>query len=146
MTKNSEREREQDTYLAHYGVLGMKWGVRKKQPSIGRERNKLIKKYQNEYIAKKALGKSTKIGRGTHQMDLSVTNYAIQKAGTDLRKKYGNKAVNDYNRKSRNRQLKAGAALATASLALMGGSILSAAIKSGQFSTGKLVVNSLLKK
>lgn len=36
MYENSERERDQVSYLVHYGVKGMKWGVRKRNDKVSK--------------------------------------------------------------------------------------------------------------
>lgn len=138
----------QEEFLAHYGVLGMKWGQRKQRStssSINRDRRKLQKQYRKEYRAKKLSGQNTTIGSGAHRKNLSKTNYASVKADQDLKKKYGTKAVNQNSKQNKSRQLKAAAAGAAVGAAILGGTMLKSATKSKNINVGKSILNGLEK-
>lgn len=68
-----------ESYLAHYGVLGMKWGVRKNPQ---RAYQKASKKYDRlEKIANKSLDKAGKYNRRRTKYSLgNIGNYNEAKA------------------------------------------------------------------
>lgn len=52
-----------DDYIAHYGVLGMRWGVRKQERQVNREKRKKAKQYQKQM----------------NKLQLTETDYALAK-------------------------------------------------------------------
>lgn len=129
----------QEDYLQHYGVLGMKWGKRKQpERSSSSNRRKEFKKirkdqratnkaYRAEYKQKKALGQSTKVGKGAKAFNPNATNYALVKTTDAMRKKYGTKKYSDFLKNERDKQLKASGALMIAgTLALVGATAVTA--------------------
>ena len=113
-------ETYKDNYLMHYGIPGMKWGHRKQRVLSGRQLRKQ---------RKQALKESKKNKPTVRNMVKSQVNSS------------------DYNLKGRLKSpsMKAGAALAVGALAVMGGTVLSSGLKSGQINVGKSIANGLMK-
>lgn len=78
-------EIDQNDYLIHYGVPGMKWGVRKEYIPVGRHRKKSIES-SSERVKKKGLSKNQKtalkIGAGVVGVALATYGaYRLGKSG-----------------------------------------------------------------
>lgn len=60
----------QEPYISHYGVLGMKWGVRKDKQYSNRKINRMAKKDAKEYARAKM---STGEGAGNRRKHINAT-------------------------------------------------------------------------
>ena len=79
-----------DDYLAHYGVLGMKWGVRRYQP-YGKGGYTRIKKARKDHLVKKANKRAAKYDKFS-----SKTLAERSEARDNLNKKYDEKIEKRY--------------------------------------------------
>lgn len=76
-----------DTYLAHYGILGMKWGVRRYQNYDGSYTQRGLKRYktaESEYEAAKSQYKSNKTRSAASNVRRAKAN--LKKSYRDLKK------------------------------------------------------------
>lgn len=131
-----------DVYLAHYGVKGMKWGVRKARPNS----NDASKKKRNEALKKSIDKGASEIGKATGEF---FKQKAAPKPKVDKRdlSKYSDqelqRAVNRKNLERQYRQLTSSVSARNATnelLANIGGTILSTVVTVGV----KVLVESLL--
>ena len=83
---------EEEQYLAHYGVLGMKWGRRKarvlserKKARINKKFNKLASKADSEAIK----NESIRVQKAAKKIDDMVNNGVMDKIAQKYKKKYG---------------------------------------------------------
>ena len=82
---------DSDSYLEHYGVIGMKWGVRKDTKRIGKRAKKTVSKAMN----KTAKTSGNVIRFGKRKIKSSVQEYKENKKQA---KRLGYKKVSDYKR------------------------------------------------
>lgn len=80
-----------DNYLAHHGILGMKWGVRRYQNADGSRTDAGKKREKEAYISDKTVKTYNKLKRKQELVDYAK--------GTNDTKLY-NKSVNQYNKLS----------------------------------------------
>lgn len=109
-------------YLIHFGIPGMKWGIRKNRVSTGVRRpvrlSRNERKDMRNFIRRTFDYEKARYRRGDYakQEEDGKDDYHLIKAENTIIKKYGKKKYNEFNKAEKRREMKAVAGYLAVSL------------------------------